>query len=92
MIEGIPVALLNGIGVVGIVCLIGLLLWRAITVVPKDARLPRLVTGREATSYLERAEAAELANVDLVKQNSELMEMARLGTATFAALRQAADA
>lgn len=92
MIEGIPVGLADGIGVVGVVVLVSVLLWRALTVVPREARLPRLVTGREATSYLERAEAAEVANADLVKQNSELMEMARLGTATFAALRQAADA
>lgn len=38
-----------------------------------------------------RAEKAEGANEALVKQNGELMEMARLGTATWQALRKAAD-
>lgn len=85
MIEAIPITLLNGIGVVGVVVLIGGMFWRALN-------RGDIVTRREAESYLARASHAEAMNADLVKQNGELMEMARLGRATFAALREAAEA
>lgn len=84
MIEGIPAALLNGVGVVGLVVLIGGMFWRALN-------RGDIVTKREAESYLTRATHAEGLNADLVKQNTELMEMARLGRATFSALREAAE-
>ena len=83
-IDGIPVALLNGVGVVGIVVVIGWLFWRALV-------SGSIVTGREAKSYLDRAIAAEALNDELAKQNTELMEMARLGQSVFMALRQAAE-
>ena len=83
-VDGVPVALLNGVGVVGIVVVIGWLFWRALN-------SGSIVTGREAKSYLDRATVAEALNDELVKQNSELMEMARLGQSVLTALRQAAE-
>lgn len=84
MFDGVPLALLNGVGVVGVVVFIGAMFWRAL-------KGGDIVTRREAEVYIQRAEKAEAMNADLVKQNGELMEMARLGTATFTALRRAAD-
>lgn len=84
VIDGIPLAAINGVGVVGVVVLIGGLFWRAL-------KNGDIVTRREAEVYIARAEKAETMNRDLVQQNSELLEMARLGTATFNALRKAAD-
>lgn len=51
----------------------------------------RLVTRREADGITHRAEKAERAIDSLIAQNAELMEMARLGQATFSALRQAVE-
>jgi hypothetical protein len=92
VIEGIPVELLNGIGVVGTVLLTSCLLWRALTVIPKSRdgdpdppRLPRLVTGREAQTYLKRAEKAE-ENVDsLVRTVGDLTAVSQLQKATIEA-------
>ena len=78
MLEGIPAELLNGIGVVGVVVLGALLFWRSITVVPKDHRLPRLVTGREAESYLERAEKAEGNTDTLIAAVADLTAVSKL--------------
>lgn len=64
----------------GFAGLLALLFWMLAT--------GRLVTRREADSYRERAEKAEAARDEVTRQNGELMEMARLGQATFAALRQ----
>jgi hypothetical protein len=50
-----------------------------------------LVTRREADAITARAEKAETAGDKLLDQNTELMDMARLGTATWQALRKAAD-
>lgn len=49
------------------------------------------VTRREADSIEKRAEKAEETRDTLIAQNSELMEMARLGQATFAALQKGAE-
>lgn len=49
------------------------------------------VTRREADVYLQRAERAENNEKQLLEQNRELMEMARLGQATFNALRRAGE-
>lgn len=51
----------------------------------------KTVTRREADSITKRAEKAEETRDSLIAQNGELMEMARLGQATFTALRQAAE-
>ena len=50
-----------------------------------------LMTRREGDSLTKRAEKAESVNEKLVEQNGELMDMARLGTATWQALKKAAD-
>jgi hypothetical protein len=49
-----------------------------------------LVTRREADDHRDRAVKAEDANEKLVDQNAQLMDMARLGTATMQALKAAA--
>lgn len=72
--------ILNGAGVVALVVVQG---WMIAT--------GRLVTRREAQFHIARAEKAEAAAESLIKQNGELMEMARLGQATFTALRQGAE-
>lgn len=79
--DGISVGqLLSGGGVVGVVLFVFVAFLRG-----------WFVTKREADVYVERAEKAEAANAELVRQNTELMEMARLGQATFNALRKAAE-
>lgn len=50
-----------------------------------------VVTRRENDATVTRAEKAEAANDKLLDQNGQLMDMARLGTATFQALRKAAE-
>lgn len=74
--EFITAASLESIGIVGI-CVLNVV------------GLARgwVVTKREADVYIKRAEKAEDANRELITQNGELMEMARLGQATFTALR-----
>lgn len=72
--------LFNGVGVVA---LFGALFWMLAT--------GRLVTRREADGITQRAERAEKTRDDLIAQNTELMEMARLGQETFTALRRAAE-
>lgn len=85
MIDGVPVQLLNGVGVVGIVVLVGWLFWRALTVVPKDARLPRLVTGREAQTYLDRAELSEANLKTALATTADLTAISQLQKATIEA-------
>lgn len=50
-----------------------------------------LMTRREGDALVNRAEKAEAANEALVEQNGKLMDMAQLGTATWQALRKAAE-
>jgi len=71
---------LNGLGVVGVVLFLMVAFLRG-----------WFVTKREAESYLRRAEAAEANEAQLLRQNAELMEMARLGRATFEALHKGAE-
>lgn len=71
---------LNGAGVVGLVLFLLVAFLRG-----------WFVTKREADVYLKRAESAEANEAALIQQNRELMEMARLGQATFAALRNRVD-
>ena len=78
--DGITAEFLNGAGVTGIVVLLLVAFLRG-----------WFVTRREADVYLQRAERAELNEQELIKQNRELMEMARLGQATFTALRRAGE-
>lgn len=73
-------ALLNGVGVVG---LFAAMFWMLAT--------GRLVTRREADGITRRAEKAEETRDSLIAQNTELMEMARLGQATFTALRKGVE-
>ena len=68
---------LNGVGVVAVVLFVFVALIRG-----------SLVTRREADAYRERAEKAENALDQALRQNTDLMEMARLGSATFEALRK----
>ena len=68
---------LNGVGVVAVVLFVFVALVRG-----------SLVTRREADAYRERAEKAENALDQALRQNTDLMEMARLGSATFEALRK----
>lgn len=70
-------ALLNGVGVVG---MLAGLFWMLAS--------GRLVTRREADAYTRRAEAAEKERAALIEQNGELMEMARLGQSMFRALNE----
>lgn len=72
-------ALLNGVGVTG---LLGLLFWMLAT--------GRLVTRREADGIERRAVAAEKRADTLLSQNSELMEFARLGKSVIHALDEGA--
>lgn len=78
--EGLNADFLNGVGVVGIVVFLFVAFLKG-----------WFVTGREAKVYLKRAEKAEDNERDLIAQNKELMEMARLGQATFTALRKAGE-
>lgn len=71
--------ILSGGGVVGFVLVV---FWLIAT--------GRLVTKREHDTALKRIEAAESARDKALAQNAELMEMTRLGAATFTALRRAA--
>lgn len=50
-----------------------------------------LMTRREGDALVERAVKAETAAEALVKQNGQLMDMAQLGTATWQALKKAAE-
>lgn len=68
---------LDGAGVVAIVILLLIAFMRG-----------WFVTRREADVYIARAERAEKNESNLIDQNRELMEMARLGQATFQALRK----
>lgn len=79
--EFITPALLNGVGVVG---LLSALFWMLAT--------GRLVTRREADGITKRAEAAEATRDAVIKQNSELMEWAGVGRSVFAALEERAKA
>ena len=72
-------ALLNGVGVASL--LVGLF-WMLAT--------GRLVTRREADGITKRAESAEATRDAVIAQNSELMEMARLGQSVFTALNERA--
>lgn len=72
--------LFNGVGVVA---LFSALFWLLAT--------GRLVTRREAEGITKRAEKAEETRDTLIKQNAELMEMARLGQDVFTALRKGAE-
>lgn len=72
-------ALLNGTGVVGLLVLQFILLstgW--------------ILTRREGNSIIKRAESAEKARDALIAQNSELIELARLGQSVFTALHEGA--
>lgn len=86
MFEGLPVPV--GLGILGLGYTLAMaetwLLYRLI------AR-GDLVTRREADAITERAQKAENASDKLLDQNGALMDMARLGTATWQALRKAAD-
>lgn len=77
---GVTAEFLNGAGVVAVVVLLLMAFLRG-----------WFVTKREADVYLERAERAEKNEGSLIEQNRELMEMARLGQATFTALRRAGE-
>jgi len=77
-------ALWNGVSVVTVV-LVGTCAYvRALT-------KGTIVTEREHEATVKRAEKAEETRDSLIAQNSELMEMARLGQATFTALRKGAE-
>lgn len=79
MIDGFSGEFLNGAGVVAVLLFLMVAFLRG-----------WFVTKREAESYLRRAEAAEANEAQLLRQNAELMEMARLGRATFEALHRGA--
>jgi hypothetical protein len=81
MFTEVPLSALNGVGVVGIVCFVGWMFWRAITVVPKGRRLPRLVLGREAETYLELTEKADANLATLLESNANLTAVGRLARA-----------
>lgn len=86
MIEGLPLPLEVGIYGLGW-ALFGSVVWafyRKITA-------GDLVTRREADALSLRAEKAEKALDKALDQNGELMDMARLGSATWQALKKAAD-
>ena len=86
MLEGLPVPV--GLSILGLGWAIaGGCLWLLVRKVASGD----LVTRREADALTERAVRAEDANEKLVDQNGQLMDMARLGTATWQALRQAAE-
>ena len=50
-----------------------------------------LMTRREGDALVKRAETAEAANEKLLDQNGQLMDMARMGSATMQALRKAVE-
>lgn len=72
-------ALLNLGGVVG---MLAGLYWMLAT--------GRLMTRREGDALTKRAESAEKSRDEVITQNTELMEMAKLGKSVFTALEKGA--
>lgn len=81
MTDVVSPALLNGVGVVGL--LVGLF-WMLAT--------GRLVTRREADAIERRAESAEQRAAEATAQLTEMMEFARLGKQVINALDEGAKA
>ena len=86
MLEGLPVPVSLGVLGLGWAIAAGTL-WLLI----RKISAGDLVTRRENDATALRAEKAELARDKLIDQNGDLMDMARLGTATWQALRKAAE-
>ena len=86
MPEGLPMPV--GLGIMGFgFTLFGATVWLFFRMFSRGD----IVTRREADAISQRADRAETANDKLLEQNGALMDMARLGTATWQALRKAAD-
>lgn len=86
MIDGLPWPASVGLTITGW-ALAGSIAWLVI----RKLISGELVTRREADGLETRAVKAEEANEHLVEQNTQLLDMARLGTATWQALRKAAE-
>ena len=86
MIEGMPWPVSLGVAALGW-SLFGGTVWLLI----RKLMSGDLMTLRERQELVERAEKAEDANEALIKQNGELIAEARMGMATWQALRKAAE-
>lgn len=79
MLEGIPVALLNGIGVVGIVLIVGWLVWTGRLVPAREVE--RIEHDRDEWRAESRIRDAEIA-----EKNKQLEHVAEVGTTMKAVL------
>lgn len=85
MIEALPLPVQVGIYSLGW-ALLGAVVWQFYRKIANGD----LLTRREGDALIARAEKAEEANEKLVDQNGRLLDVARLGTATWQALQRAA--
>lgn len=86
MLEGLPVPVSLGVLGLGWAIAAG-----ALWLFYRKLASGDLLTRRENDATVIRAEKAEEARDKLIDQNGQLMDMARLGTATWQALRKAAE-